>query len=113
MASQGKGREKIKELIEALPTPSALKGEKKTMREKRIRIRYDQALGRDQIRLSPKLAAILGIKDKAEVAVAGKKRLSFSVILDDSVSEEVAFANPEPLAEEGIADNSVVTIRAK
>lgn len=113
MASQGKGREKIKELIDILPTPSALKGEKKVLKEKRIKIRYDQALARDQIRISPQLASMLGIKEYAEIAVAGKKRLSFKVLLDESITEEVVYANPEILIEEGISDNSIVTIRAK
>ncbi len=105
------GKPDIKSLVAIIPPAGALKGGEKKQMEKRIRIRYSNAK-ENQVIISTSLAKELGIKEKAYIVVAGRKRFLFNVILDDSVPENEVYANTDFMKENGIADNSIATIRA-
>ncbi|MEB3756644.1 MAG: hypothetical protein GSR79_07295 [Desulfurococcales archaeon] len=107
------GEEKsIDRILDLIPSASQLKETKKVLREKRIRIRYDDELDEDEARISLKLARELNIKDHLEIVVAGKKRFAFKAIIDEDTEENVVFVNGDLMEEHGIADNSIATVRS-
>ncbi|MCE4607115.1 MAG: hypothetical protein F7B59_07305 [Desulfurococcales archaeon] len=107
------GEEKsIDKILDLIPSASQLKETKKALREKRIRIRYDDGLDEDEARVSLKLAGELGIRDYLEIVVAGKKRFAFKAIVDENAEENIVFVNGDLMEEHGIADNSIATVRA-
>jgi len=100
----------IKSLLAVIP-PAGSGEKQKFQKEKRIRIKYSSAKP-GQLMLNSSLAKELGIREKAEIVVAGKKKFSFSVIIDDSVPSNVVYANTDFMKENGIADNTIATLRA-
>lgn len=111
--SKGEKKEKIdiKALVSIIPPASSLAREKHR-RERRIRVRGVENVKRGFAKINPKLAKTLGIKDKLVVVIARKKKLQLTAILDENISENEVWCNYEQLREEGIADNSIATIRA-
>jgi len=100
----------IKSLLAVIP-PAGSEAKQKVLKEKRIRIRYSSAKP-GQIMINPSLAKELGIGEKAEVVVAGRKKFTFAVIIDDSVPPNAVYANTDFMKENGVADNSIATLRA-
>ncbi len=100
----------IKSLVSVIPPAGALRRKEKKIQEKRIRVRYGP-VKEDQVKINKKLADELGIKDYAVLVVAGRRKFRLKVIIDDSITDNVAVANEELLREHGIADNSISTIR--
>jgi hypothetical protein len=109
MSGEEKGIDKILDLI---PSASQLKESKRILREKRIRLRYDDDLEEDEARISLQLARDLGIKDFLEIVVAGKKRFAFKAVVDEGAEENIVYVNGDLMEEHGIADNSIATVRA-
>jgi len=103
---------RIDKILDFIPSASQLKETRKVLREKRIRIRYDDDLDEEEARISSKLARELGIRDYLEIVVAGKKRFAFKAIIEDDVEENIVYVNGDLMEEHGIADNSIATIRA-
>ncbi|HDD25990.1 MAG TPA: hypothetical protein ENF75_02750 [Acidilobales archaeon] len=103
----------IKALVAVIPPASQVLGrhQKKTIPERRIRIRLSEDVERDKAKINPSLAKELGIKDKLVIVVAGRKRFVFNSVLDDSVKVNEAYVNAELMRDNGIADNSIATIR--
>ncbi len=81
-------------------------------RERRLRIRRREEVPRGQARLNPKAMECLGIKDKVEVVVGGKKRYIFRALASDSVPENEVWCNADELRELGVADNTIAAVRA-
>ncbi len=108
-----KGKTDIKKLIAVIPPPTMLfaKQRQTQLREKRIRLRYDPDTSQDQAKVSPQLAKELDIKDYLEVTVAGRKRFRFRAVIDDAVPYDCVYVNPDLMKQNGIADNSICTIR--
>jgi len=102
----------ISKILEVIPPASALKAREKRLREKRIRIKYDPSLDREQARIHPSLAKELGITDLLEIVVAGRHRFVFKAIIDESAEENRVHVNPELMEENGVADGSIATVRA-
>jgi len=100
----------VKSLVAVIPPADALLRKEKKLQEKRVRVRYGN-VKEDQIRISKKLAEELGIKEKAYLVVAGRKRFLLNVIIDENLPENTVFANEELLRENGVADNSIATVR--
>ncbi len=102
----------ITKILEVIPPASALKAREKKIREKRIRLKYDDRLEREQALIHPSLAKELGITDLLEIVVAGRHRFAFRAIIDESAEENRVHVNPELMEEHGIADGSIATVRA-
>ncbi|NHJ40004.1 MAG: hypothetical protein FK731_08225 [Asgard group archaeon] len=81
------------------------------VKEKRLRILYDETALAGEILIHKKLKDDLDIKTKAQLVVA-KKRFEFKVKVKAGIPEDKIFGNPEDLKSMGIHDNSITTIRA-
>lgn len=103
----------VKKLIAVIPPPTMLYSRQRQTQisEKRIRLRYDPDTPADQAKISPRLAKELGIKEYVEVTVAGRKRFRFRAVIDDNVSYDCILVNPDLMRQNGIADNSICTVR--
>lgn len=103
----------VSKLVSIIPPASELFKKEKVISEKRIRVKYDQSLPEDQLKIHKDLATMLGLKqgDSVELVVAGKKKLVFKAVIADNVDQEVVFCNPNILVKNGVADNSIVTVR--
>jgi hypothetical protein len=102
----------VKSAIALIPPASALKAKEKKLREKRIRLKYDYSLKPDEAKINSKLAKELGVEDKIEIVVAGRHRFAFKAIIDDEIDYNRVHVNPDLMEENGIADNSIATVRA-
>ncbi len=102
----------IAKLLEAIPPASQLKARQRTLREKRIRLRYDPSLRPEQAKVKASLARELGIEDMLEIVVAGRHRFVFHAIIEDDLEDNRVYVNPDLMEEHGIADNSIATVRA-
>lgn len=101
----------VKSLAAVVPPAASLFSRQKVLQEKRIRVRYKEDLEEDRIMISPQLASQLGITERAVLVVAGRKRFSMSVTVDDSVPMDVVVVNAALMRENGVADNSIATLR--
>ena len=108
---QKKKEEELKRVLSVIPPPSALRGEKKTVSEKRAKLRKRPDVNQGVIVVPEKTAKELGIKDKAEISVKGKRHV-FDVILQDKIPEYEVRASPADMEVMGLEDNSTVTLRA-
>jgi len=102
----------VSRLLAAIPPASVLKSRQKKLGEKRVRLRYDDALDPEQARINPNLAKELEISELLEITVAGRHRFVFKTIIDDEAEYNIVYVNPDLMEENGIADNSICTIRA-
>lgn len=102
----------IKAALSLIPPASALKSRERRLLEKRVRLKYDSSLKREEARVNPQLARELDIKDKLEIVVAGRHRFVFRAVIDDEVEYNRIHVNPELMEENGVADNSIATIRS-
>lgn len=100
----------VKTLVAVVPPASTLFSREKVLQEKRIRVRYGD-VEEDQIKINPHLAAQLGITDTAVLVVAGKKRFTMRVVIDENVPMDIVVANPQLMKDNGVADNSIATLR--
>lgn len=108
---EGEKKIDIKALVAVIPPASSLSKER-SRKEKRIRVRALSEIKSGFAKIHPNLANELEIKGSLEIVVARKKKIRLTVILDDSVPITEVWCNFEQLREEGIADNSIATIRA-
>ena len=112
--SEGERKKKrdIRSILQMIPPASQLFGEEKKVRERRVRMKFHDELKEGIAKMNPQLARELGIQDKVEVVVAHRPRYVFSVALDEEVPVNEIWVNGEKLREDGVADNSIVTVRA-
>lgn len=102
----------ISRLLAIVPSVAELRGEKKVLQEKRIRIRFDRSLVKPVAIVPTSIARELDIKtgDAVEIVVAGKKKAVFTAQVEDR-GENVVIVYPAELEKQGVADNSIATIR--
>jgi anaerobic selenocysteine-containing dehydrogenase len=105
------GKKDIKALVAVIPPADVLKRREAKAREKRIRLRYREGMPPDKAAVNPTTAQQLGIEDKLEIVVAGRHKFTFTAVLDEEVPPNEIWCNPELLRDEGIADNSIATVR--
>jgi bifunctional DNA-binding transcriptional regulator/antitoxin component of YhaV-PrlF toxin-antitoxin module len=106
------GKVDISRLLAIVPSAAELRGEKKVLQEKRIRIRFDRSLVKPVAIVPTSIARELDIKtgDAVEIVVAGKKKAVFTAQVEDR-GENVVIVYPAELEKQGVADNSIATIR--
>jgi len=106
----------VSKLVAIIPPASEIIGKKKEsgISEKRIRIRFDKNLNKPIARVPSTIAQLIGIKsgDIVEVVVAGRKKAEFTAeVFEAKPGEEVVYVYPADLERQGVADNSIATIR--
>lgn len=103
----------IKKLVSIVPPASELKRKQKLLKEKRVRIKYDESLPEGASKIPKDLARALGINDgdKIEIVVAGKKKFIFTASIIDEEGTNTVYCYPEELRENGVADKSIATLR--
>jgi hypothetical protein len=120
--SEESRREEIKEskidiskLIAIIPPASEILSKKKeSVPEKRIRIRFDRSLNKPVAKVPNTIAQILSVKsgDVVEIVVTGKKKATFMAeVIEAKPGEEIVYVYPSDLEKQGVADNSIATIR--
>ncbi len=110
--AEGKKKRDIKQLVAVIPPASQLmRREGPKIREKRIRVRLKPDIPPEELYLSPALAKYIGVKEKAELSVPGKKRMSFKAVIRDDIPENEVWVNEDLMRERGVADNSLATVR--
>ncbi len=117
--SGGAGGEepKPKLIVPSFLTPKAFREERRAeVRERRVRIRRVDSVEEGKSRVNPNLLRELGIEDVIEVTVGSGssrvRRYVFTVIADDKVPVNEVWCNSNELKRYGVADNSMVTVRA-
>ncbi|MEM1927318.1 MAG: hypothetical protein QXS85_01070 [Acidilobaceae archaeon] len=106
-------KSRIRHILSRIPPPSALReSQERAVRERRLRIVYDSSVKPGYAKVHTSLAKSLGVESYLEVVAAGKDPLVLKAILEDSVEEARVHVNPEEMKTHGIADNSIVTVRA-
>jgi len=103
----------ISKLVSIVPPASELKKKEKTLSEKRLRVKYDESLKEPIAKIPKPIAGMLGIKDggSVEVVVAGRKKFMFKAVIIESQEENTVYLYPEELKINGVADNSIATLR--
>jgi len=102
----------VKQLVAVIPPASQiLTKEGPKLREKRVRLRLKRGIPSDELHISPSLIKELNIGGRAEISVAGKKKLRFKAIEDEEVPENEVWGFEDVMRENGLADNSLVTLR--
>ncbi len=105
----GKKRD-IRALLAVIPPAEALKKRERSFTEMRIKLKYNPEVKPGTLHLNPELARELSVSEYVEVSVHGK-RVKLKAVLTDSVPKDEVWGSAD-LKSFGIADNSVVTIRA-
>jgi len=79
--------------------------------ERRLKLRKRDEVKEGTARINPKTAEFLGITDKLEVVLAGKKRYNFDAVVSDAVPVNEVWLNSDQMKRLGIADNTTATVR--
>ncbi|MEN3060593.1 MAG: hypothetical protein ABC550_02545 [Candidatus Methanosuratincola petrocarbonis] len=79
--------------------------------EKRLRLRRREDTDRGIGKMNPSTMKYLQINEKFEVVVAGKKKLELKALPFPDIPENEVWANAEEMRVQGLADNSIATIR--
>ncbi len=102
----------IRAALSMIPPATQYFARERRVRERRIRLRFHNELKEGIAKINPSLARELGIRDQVEVVVAHRRRFRYKVELDEQVPANEIWVNGERLPEYGVADNTIVTVRA-
>ncbi|MDT7886154.1 MAG: hypothetical protein RQ968_02120 [Thermoproteota archaeon] len=80
-------------------------------KERRLRIKINESIKEGKLSINPTTAKELGIIDKVEIVIGGKKKLELEAILSSETPEDQVFINPDFAKSFGIANNTIATIR--
>ncbi|MCE4607702.1 MAG: hypothetical protein F7B61_01915 [Caldisphaeraceae archaeon] len=106
------GKPDLSKALSIIPPATSLKEGGEKQREKRVKISYDRGVGENAAKVSKKLAEELGISNRIEIVIAGKKKFVMKAIIDESIDEmNKVYVNPDIMKDEGVSDNSIATIR--
>jgi len=102
----------VSKILAVIPPAAELKKEKKTILEKRVRIKFEKSLQKPIARIPVSIANELGVKsgDVVEVVVAGKKKVLLEAEVVET-NENFVVVYPIELEKQGVSDNSIATIR--
>lgn len=103
----------VSKVVSVIPPASELFKKEKPLVEKRIRVRYDESLSEDVAKIHKDLANALGVTDKdlIEIVVAGRRKFVYKPLIVDNIDVEAVYCNPINLRKNGVADNSIATVR--
>lgn len=105
----------IIKLLTIVPPASELKQAKAKVVERRVRVIYDDQLPKDVAKISQELANEIRVSegDLVEVVVGGKKKFVYKVLIASGIQFNTVLCNSEELKLNGVANNSIATIRRK
>lgn len=103
----------ISKLLAVVPPASELKKKETSIKEKRIRVQHDPSVDPSKLKIPSELAKLLGVKDgdTVELVVAGKKKFTYTAQVFESNDLNVVIAHPDELVKNGVANNSIATVR--
>ncbi len=103
----------ISKLVSIIPPATELRKRETRIREKRIRVRWDENTPLGSVKIHKELAESLGIKEgnMVEIVVAGRHKFIYKAILVEEGEVNEVYCNPEELRERGVADKSIATVR--
>lgn len=109
---QEKPKIDVSKLLAIIPPATELRGKKRALQERRIKIKFDKNLTKPIARIPAHIASELSIKhgDLVEIVIAGKKKAVFTAEILDS-PDNIVLVYPADLEKQGVADNSIATIR--
>ena len=81
------------------------------VKERRLRLRRKDNVIEGSARMNPKTIEELEIKKSIEVVIGGKKKLYFNVLPLEDVPINEVWCNEEELRANGVADNTIATVR--
>ena len=81
------------------------------VKERRLRLRRKDNVMKGSARMNPKTIKELDIESNIEVVVGGKKKLYFNVLSLEDVPVNEVWCNEEELRNNGVADNTIATVR--
>ncbi|MEM2006264.1 MAG: hypothetical protein QXG17_03150 [Sulfolobales archaeon] len=112
MSSEGEIEKKrdIKVLLSVIPPAEALRKQRSSPQERRVKLKYNSVVKTGSLHVNPELARELSIGDYAEISVHGK-RVKLKVVVSEKVPQGEVWGSAD-LRTQGIADNSIVTIRS-
>jgi hypothetical protein len=85
--------------------------QEKVRKEKRLRLVLSEEVKEGKAKINEKIANELGIVDKIEAVVGGKKRIVFDAIISSEFPLEQVIINTSEAKAYGIANNTIATIR--
>ncbi len=103
----------ISKLLSIIPPASELRKKETKIREKRVRVKWDESIPLGKIRINKELASMLGINedDPVEIVIAGRHKFIYTAIIVDEPNRNIVYTNPAEMRERGVSDNSIATIR--
>lgn len=112
MSSEGELEKKkdIRAFLSVIPPAEALRKQKGPVQERRVRLKYNPAVKVGTLHLNPELAKELSIGEYAEISVHGR-RVRLKAVASEEVPRGEVWGSDD-LKGQGIADNSIVTIRS-
>ena len=82
------------------------------VKERRLRLRRKDDVLKEYAKMNPKTMEDLGINNRIEVVIGGKKKLYFNVMPFENIPLNEVWCNEEELRANGVADNTIATVRA-
>ncbi|MEM4486924.1 MAG: hypothetical protein QW116_06815 [Zestosphaera sp.] len=83
----------------------------KRVLERRVRVRLGDDVPEGVLQIARRLADELGIKDSVQLSVSGRK-LILKVLTSEELPENEVRANEDFMRRNGVADNSMATVRS-
>ncbi|MEM3832181.1 MAG: hypothetical protein QW128_01090 [Thermoprotei archaeon] len=81
--------------------------------ERRLRIRRKETVKIGKAHINPVTMKDLGIASRVEIVLVGKRRFTFDAVEDVNVPSNEVWINSDDAKTNGIADNSIATVRAE
>jgi len=103
-------RRDIRALLAVIPPAEALRKRERVVAEVRVRLKYNPEVKPGTLHLNPGLAKELSVSDHVEISVHGK-RVRLKAVISEGVPRGEVWGSAD-LKGLGIADNSLVTVRA-
>jgi len=95
-----------------IPPASQILGREKKLRERRVRLRFHEEVREGVAKVNPELLSEIGEAEQVEVVVAHRHKFRYRVEVDDNVPPHEIWVNGSGLPEQGVADNTIATVRA-
>lgn len=110
--SQQTQKRDVRQLVAVIPPASEVlsKGMKRVL-ERRVRVRLKDEVPEGVLWIARRLADELGIKESAQLSVSGKK-LVLKALASEELPENEVWANEGFMRRNGVADNSMATVRS-